>query len=310
MAEDAAHELPNLPLEDALQLVHLYAERGSPKYEKAALRWLGRYLTESSPRLRRFAEVSADSSRSGWEALPTLRALFDCVAQVCPTRNTPSVPTRRVAMSTTTSAMGTFYDEQLAASQLRKYREKGPIPSTQGLIEALKAEGIEGMTLLDIGGGIGAIQHELLDAGVTRATSVDASAPYLDAARQEGASRGHERRVTYMHGDFVDLADTIPPADIVTVDRVLNVYPEWERLAGLAAAHAQRFLGLVYPRDTLMTKLVVSAMNLKLRLQSKTVRAAIRPGAAIERIARENGLMPHVAQDIGPAWHVAVFRRT
>jgi hypothetical protein len=30
MAEDAARELPNLPLEDALQLVHLYFERGSP----------------------------------------------------------------------------------------------------------------------------------------------------------------------------------------------------------------------------------------------------------------------------------------
>ncbi len=44
MAEDAARELPNLPPEDALQLVHLYAERGSPKYEKAALRWLQRYL--------------------------------------------------------------------------------------------------------------------------------------------------------------------------------------------------------------------------------------------------------------------------
>jgi hypothetical protein len=34
LAEDAARELPNLPLEDALQLVHLYAERGSPKYER------------------------------------------------------------------------------------------------------------------------------------------------------------------------------------------------------------------------------------------------------------------------------------
>ena len=44
MAEDAARELPNLPLEDALQLVRLYAERGSPKYEKAAMRWLERYL--------------------------------------------------------------------------------------------------------------------------------------------------------------------------------------------------------------------------------------------------------------------------
>jgi hypothetical protein len=57
LAEDAARELPNLPLEDALKLVHLYAERGSPKYEKAALRWLERYLTEGSPRLRHFAEV-------------------------------------------------------------------------------------------------------------------------------------------------------------------------------------------------------------------------------------------------------------
>jgi len=58
-AEDAARELPNLPLEDALQLVHLYAERGSPKYEKAALRWLERYLAESSPRLQHFGEVTA-----------------------------------------------------------------------------------------------------------------------------------------------------------------------------------------------------------------------------------------------------------
>ena len=47
------------PLEDALQLVHLYAERGSPKFEKAAMRWLERYLVEGSPRLEHFAEVTA-----------------------------------------------------------------------------------------------------------------------------------------------------------------------------------------------------------------------------------------------------------
>jgi hypothetical protein len=40
--------------EDAL---HLYAERGSPKYEKAAMRWLTRYLTEGEPRLQHFAEI-------------------------------------------------------------------------------------------------------------------------------------------------------------------------------------------------------------------------------------------------------------
>ena len=46
-----------------LQLVHLYAERDSPKYEKAALRWLERYLTEGSPRLRHFAEIATDLAR-------------------------------------------------------------------------------------------------------------------------------------------------------------------------------------------------------------------------------------------------------
>jgi hypothetical protein len=34
-------------------------------YDRAALRWLERYLTESSPSLRDFAEVSGDTSRIG-----------------------------------------------------------------------------------------------------------------------------------------------------------------------------------------------------------------------------------------------------
>lgn len=56
-AEDAAREMRELSLEDALQLVRLYAERGSPKFERAAMRWLERYLAENSPKLRDFANV-------------------------------------------------------------------------------------------------------------------------------------------------------------------------------------------------------------------------------------------------------------
>jgi hypothetical protein len=52
-------ELPNLSLEDALQLVHLYFERGSQKAEPAAMRWLVRYLTDGTPSLRDVAKVTA-----------------------------------------------------------------------------------------------------------------------------------------------------------------------------------------------------------------------------------------------------------
>jgi hypothetical protein len=63
MAEDAARELPNLPLEDLLQLVHLYAERGSPKAEPAARWWLVRYLTEGTPSLRDVGKVTASLAK-------------------------------------------------------------------------------------------------------------------------------------------------------------------------------------------------------------------------------------------------------
>jgi hypothetical protein len=51
-------------LRTPFQLVHLYAERGSPKYEKAARRWLVRYLTEGTPTLKDVSKVTA-SSRFG-----------------------------------------------------------------------------------------------------------------------------------------------------------------------------------------------------------------------------------------------------
>jgi hypothetical protein len=60
MAEDAARELPNLSLEDALQLLHLYAEKESPKFERAAVRWLRRYLNEASPELSDVAKIAAE----------------------------------------------------------------------------------------------------------------------------------------------------------------------------------------------------------------------------------------------------------
>jgi hypothetical protein len=212
-------------------------------------------------------------------------------------------------MATTTNRMGDFYSERLAASELHKYRKKGPIPSTRTLIEALKAEGVEGATLLDVGGGIGAIQHELLDAGIARATSVDASAPYLVAAREESDRRGHGGRVTYRHGDFVELAESVPPADIVTLDRVINVYPDWQRLAGLSADRAERLYGLVYPRDRLVVRLVIFAMNLTLSLLRKPVRASVHPDDAIEQVVRGKGFSRHFSRSVGPVWQVVVYRR-
>jgi 2-polyprenyl-3-methyl-5-hydroxy-6-metoxy-1,4-benzoquinol methylase len=209
----------------------------------------------------------------------------------------------------TTKRYGEFYNAKLAASQRRQYRENGPNPWTATLIEALKSEGVEGATLLDIGGGIGAIQHELLAAGVASVVVVDASEAYIEAAREESDRRGHSGRIKYVHGDFVEVADSIPQADIVTLDRVINVYPNWERLVSLSAAHARRLYGFVYPRETRGVRSIFFAMNVALRLRGTHVRCFIHPLDGIDRVLRERGLTRQFVRSVRTPWDVAVYRR-
>ncbi len=202
----------------------------------------------------------------------------------------------------------TEFDSWTAASDLRRYRGKGPLPSTRILLQALRREGIGGMTLLDIGGGVGAIHHELLDSGASSATHVDASTAYLAAAREEARRRGHESRVRLLYGDFVELAPEIPPADIVTLDRVICCYPEMERLVGLSAARARRLYGLVYPRDTWWMRRTFPLMNLYHRARRCPFRVYLHPTEAVDEVTRGEGL-EQVFYRATVVWQVVVYAR-
>ena len=154
-----------------------------------------------------------------------------------------------------------IFNAKAAARDLKAYRKKGPRKETRMLIEALGAEDLDGMTLLDIGGGVGAIQHELLQNGVSSVTHVDASRAYIQTAKEEAQRRGHEDRVSYHFGDFVDLAPQTEPADIVTLDSVICCYHDMEALVGLSSQRARKLYGYVYPRDAWWIKVAAPLEN-------------------------------------------------
>ena len=208
----------------------------------------------------------------------------------------------------TTSRVESVFNDKLASHDLRRYRTKGPRRSTRLLVAALKAEGVEGKTLLDIGGGIGAIQHELLDAGAASATSVEASRPYLNAARGESKRRGHAGRVHFRHGDFVELAPAIDAADVVTLDRVICCYADVHGLVSESAARTRMLYGLVYPRDTRLVRFGVTTVNLLLRLLRKPMRAFVHRVEDVERLVEAAGLRRHYLASAG-VWQVAVYQR-
>ena len=203
-----------------------------------------------------------------------------------------------------------MFGERTARRDLERYRRKGPSKPTLRLLDALRREGVQGATVLDIGGGVGAIQHELLASGAVRATGVDASPAYLRAATSEAERRGHGDRVIQHEGDFVALAGDIASADVVTLDRVICCYPDVDRLVGRSAERARRLYGLVHPRDAWWTRVAFRVLNLGLRLARRQFRAYVHPVEAVDRISRSAGLELQLRQDVGPIWQVVVYERT
>ena len=201
------------------------------------------------------------------------------------------------------------FNERHATKQLKHYRRRGPEATTRLLLDALRAAGIDGASLLDVGAGIGIVHHELLEQGARSAVHVDAARPQLRAAREEAARRGHTQRVTFVDGDFVQLADGIPSADIVTLDRVICCYPDMERLVATSASKAKRLYGAVFPRERWAVKAMAKLGNLMWRVRGNPFRSYIHSTAAIDAAVRRQGFTRRSAVDT-LVWRVAVYARS
>jgi methyltransferase family protein len=182
------------------------------------------------------------------------------------------------------------FNSQRVRRKLTEYHRHGAASATRLLIEALQAESLEGMTLLDIGGGLGAIEHALLPAGVSSALNVDASAAYLAAAREEAERRGLAERMHFVHANFVEVAPAIPPADLVTLDRVICCFHDMPALVGLSAARAKRLYGVVFPHATWRWRLFNQVHNVLLAIARLPIHFFVYRADAIDAVVRAQGL--------------------
>jgi magnesium-protoporphyrin O-methyltransferase len=203
----------------------------------------------------------------------------------------------------------TTFNNKLASKELKKYREKGPNKTTHAMIDFLENEGIEEMTLLDIGGGVGTIQHELLKSGMSRVISVDASSSYIYISKQEAEHQGLINRVTYHHGNFIDLASNIPITDVVTLDRVICCYPDMNKLVENSLAHARNYYGIVFPKDTWWMKVGMTLINTFQKLRRSDFRGYVHSKKRIHEIIQSNNFERCFDQKSG-FWQIEVYKKS
>jgi SAM-dependent methyltransferase len=195
-------------------------------------------------------------------------------------------------------------DDDLAA-----YHRHGLGVDQRKLLTALLADGVAGKTVLDIGGGIGAIHHELILAGARSITDVDGSSAYIAAAQAEAARRGIRDRIAYQHGDFVELADGIEPADVVILLRVLCCYPNMPALVGASARRARYSYGVIYPRSTWWMRVAATAFD-AFRSPDGPLSGPgyVHAESAVDAAVRSAGFAPAVI-DATWLWRIALYRR-
>lgn len=200
------------------------------------------------------------------------------------------------------------FGEDSARADVRSYHKRGPSKQTRLLLEAIRSLGLKNAELLDIGGGIGVIHHELLEDVAREATHVDASSAYLKEAKQEAARRGHAGRVRFVHADFTEVASDVSKADIVTLDRVVCCYPDFRGLLSAAADHSQRALAFTYPRETWYLRLGLGIINFFQRLRKDPFRVFLHPIAEMDALLQKQGLQRISLRRLF-VWEMALYRR-
>lgn len=201
-----------------------------------------------------------------------------------------------------------LFSKRTARRDAKRYRRNGLDETGEEMVDFLRERGVEGATVLEIGGGVGAVQLELLKAGAARTTNLELSPEYEKAAGELARELGVEGRVERRLGDVVQEPELAGRADAVVMHRVVCCYPDYDALVGAAADRAQRYLVMSFPRPRRAVRALFGALNAGARLLRWEYRMWLHPPEALIAVAERRGL--RLAEESrGRLWQVAALER-
>jgi len=200
------------------------------------------------------------------------------------------------------------FTARYAHRSARRYRRRGLDPMAAKVVRRCVDHGIEGATVLEIGGGVGALHLELLRRGAATATNLELVGTYEREAAELAAEAGLTGRVRRLMLDLATDPEGVEPADVVVLNRVVCCYPDLGGLLGAAAGRARQLLVLTYPRSNLFTRGLMVLENRATALLGRPYRALVRPPAEIFAVLRAHGLEP-AGSEGGAIWCLTAATR-
>jgi hypothetical protein len=201
-----------------------------------------------------------------------------------------------------------LFNEKFARRMARRYRKRGLDRPSRRMVAFLERGGLDGVTVLEVGGGVGEIQIELLERGAARTVNLELSPGYDDEAARLLCEHGLEGRAERRLQDIAVQPESVEPADVVVLHRVVCCYPDYERLLGAVAGRARHAVVFSYPPRNVFSRGWVAAANLVLRVMRREYRTFAHPPRAMLEVLERRGLRKTFAGR-SLVWQVAGLER-
>ena len=203
------------------------------------------------------------------------------------------------------AVFGSRFARRLAS----RYRKRGLDKTATRMAAYLAERGIEGASVLEIGGGVGDLQLELLRYGAARTTNLELVDAYDDQAFELAKAEGVRDRITRRRLDIAASPEDVGVHDVVVLHRVVCCYPDYDRLLTAAADHAARLLVFSHPPRNWLSRTLITLENATLRLSRKSFRSFVHPPDSMVAVAEGRGLRTDYTHR-GMAWHVVGLVRS
>lgn len=192
-----------------------------------------------------------------------------------------------------------------AVSDAARVRRRGLLARERRLLDPVLAQGVRGAAVLEVGGGVGALQLALLEAGAARATNIELAPVYEPAAAELAGEAGVADRVTRMVADATRPDVEVPSADVALLFRVVCCTDDWRGMLDTVLRARPRVIGLTFPDDSWTARLALRADDLHRWLSRTPFRMRLHPPVALLGHLRAMGYAP-VHDDAGPLWRTVV----
>jgi Methyltransferase domain len=195
-----------------------------------------------------------------------------------------------------------------ARREVRRYLDRGLGGTARDLAGAVAETGIDGATVLEVGGGAGSIHVELLRGGAASAVNIELSPNWEAPAAELADEAGVSDRVTRRVGDFVGIAPTLAAADVVVLHRVVCCYPDWKAMLDATARVADRVVALTFPLDRWWVRWYIRAGNLLIGATGSTFRGFVHPAAPMLGVLGDAGFTA-THDRTGAGWRTVVVAK-